>query len=380
MTVRPLMRTPLHAANAALHARFTAFAGHDMPLHYDQGILAEHRWTRSHAGLFDISHMGVAVLTLNRPTGDPVADDLAVATALEALVPGDLRGLSRGRQRYTMLLNGAGGVIDDLMVVRVGPPGSLHLVVNASAKARDYALIGRTLAGVASLTPLTDQVLLALQGPEAAGALGLILPQATTLAFMDAGFQRFGPAQLLISRSGYTGEDGFEILAPASVAGALWAQLLDDPRVKPIGLGARDSLRLEAGLPLYGQDLDESVSPVEAGLRFVVSASRLHAGDMPGADRLKRELAEGPRRVRVGLRVHGAPARADAPITSGGQIIGRVTSGAFSPTLGAPIALGFVPPDLATPGVELSVLVRERPQPATVVPLPFVPHRYVRQA
>ena len=379
MEAQFLMRTPLHAAHAALHARFTAFAGYNLPLQYDNGVLAEHRWTRAHAGLFDVSHMGVAILAPKRVSGDPLADHLAVASALETLVPSDLRGLPNGRQRYTMLLNASGGVIDDLMVVRAGPPSLLYVVVNAAAKARNFGLIRRGLAGVASLTPVMDHTLLSLQGPEAAAALGLVLPQAVKLAFMDAAFLRFGPAQLLVSRSGYTGEDGFELLAPAAVAGALWAQLLDDPRIKPIGLGARDTLLLEAALPLYGDDLDESVSPVEAGLKFVLSRRRLEAGDFPGSARIKRELAKGPGRLRIGLRVQGAPARKGAQIIADGEVVGHVTSGGFSPSLGAPIAMGFVRPDLAEPGVQLSVIVREHAQPATVAPLPFLPSRYVRK-
>jgi aminomethyltransferase len=197
---------------------------------------------------------------------------------------------------------------------------------------------------------------------------------------MEAAFLPFGSARLLVSRSGYTGEDGFELLAPAAVAYALWNQLLSDPRVKPAGLAARDTLRLEAGLPLYGQDLDESISPVEAGLGFVLSARRLEAGDFPGAERIRRELAEGPQRFRIALKIQGAPARAHTPIAADGQLIGRVTSGGFSPSLGIPIALGFTPPQFGVPGTDLSVTVRHRAQKATAVPLPFVPHRYARKA
>jgi aminomethyltransferase len=380
MQTQTLKRTPLHAAHAALGGRFVAFAGYELPLQYRDGIIAEHRWTRMHAGLFDISHMGAATLALIRSSGDARADHLAIAAAVEALVPGSLRSLEHGRQCYSLLLNPDGGVIDDLIVGRIGPPGVLHLVVNAATKARDFALLKRALAGLATVAPFTEHAFLALQGPEAADVLGLILQPVLSLRFMEAAWLPFGRDWILVSRSGYTGEDGFELLLPAAIACAVWDQLLQDERVRPIGLGARDSLRLEAGLPLYGHDLDESVSPVEAGLTFVLSRRRLEAGNFPGAQRLRTELRQGPSRLRVGLIVHGAPAREGAQVLSAGQIVGRVTSGGFSPTLSAPIALAFVPPILAKPGTELAVIVRDRPQPATVVPVPFVPRRYVRKA
>ena len=380
MHPQSLKRTPLHAAHAALHARFTAFAGYDMPVQYPLGVLGEHRWTRARAGLFDVSHMGAASLVLDRPSGDADADHRALAAAFETLVPGDIQGLRPGRQRYTLLLNDHGGIIDDLMVARVGAPGSLRLVVNAGTKHNDFDLIATALRGTASLVPTPDYALLALQGPEAAAALAAIAPAATAMSFMQAAILPLGEAQMLVSRSGYTGEDGFELILPADRAVGVWDRLLQDPRVQPIGLGARDSLRLEAGLPLYGHDLDETVSPVEAGLTFALSRRRLEAGDFPGAARIRAELADGPQRVRVALRVEGAPAREGAPIVMDGRTIGRVTSGGFSPSLSAPIALGFVPPTLAAPGTELDVVVRDRAQRAVVTALPFVPHRYARQA
>jgi aminomethyltransferase len=379
----PLLRTPLHGAHAAQGARFVPFAGYEMPVQYAEGVLAEHRWTREHAGLFDVSHMGPALLTLDKPTGNPEADHLVIATALELLVPGDIVGLKRGRQRYTFLLNDQGGILDDLMVARPLPEtaqGSLLLVVNAGTKQADFARIGAALAGVATVRPLDDHALIAIQGPEAAAIMAYVARGALALSFMQGAGLDWRGHGLIVSRSGYTGEDGFEILVPATASGELWAAFLRYERVRPIGLGARDSLRLEAGLPLYGHDLDETTSPVEAGLDFALSKRRLAAGDFPGAARLVRELAEGPSRVRVGLRIMGAPAREGAEIASAdGMVIGRVTSGGPSPSLSHPIALAFVPPAFAAVGTPLQAIVRGKPQPAEVVALPFVPHRYVRQ-
>jgi aminomethyltransferase len=380
----PLLRTPLYDVHAQHGARFVPFAGYDMPVQYKDGVLAEHRWTREHAGLFDVSHMGPALLTLDNPSGDPDADHLAVASALEHLVPGDIAGLKRGRLRYTFLLNDQGGVLDDLMVSRPldqTAQGSLLLVVNAGTKHADFAKIGSALAGVATLKPLTDHALIAIQGPEAAGIMAYVARGALALGFMQSAGLDWRGHGLIVSRSGYTGEDGFEILVPAEAAAALWSAFLDYDRVKPIGLGARDSLRLEAGLPLYGHDLDETTSPVEAGLDFALSKRRLAAGDFPGAARIVAEKTDGPSRVRVGLKVAGAPAREGAEIAStDGVVIGRVTSGGFSPSLSQPIALAFVPPTFAAVGTPLHATVRGKSYPAEVVALPFVPHRYVRQS
>jgi aminomethyltransferase len=373
----------LHAAHAALGARFVPFAGYDMPVQYKDGVLAEHRWTREHAGLFDVSHMGPALLSLDNPSGDPESDHLSIASALEQLVPGDIAGLKRGRLRYTFLLNDQGGILDDLMVSRPleeTAQGSLLLIVNAGTKHGDFALIGAALAGVATLRPLVDHALIAIQGPDAAGVMAYVARGALALSFMQSAGLDWRGHGLIVSRSGYTGEDGFEILVPNAAAAELWAAFLQYDRVKPIGLGARDSLRLEAGLPLYGHDLDETISPVEAGLNFALSKRRMAAGDFPGAARIARELAEGPTRVRVAITVAGAPAREGALIASpDGTVIGRVTSGGFSPSLSQPIALAFVPPAFAAIGTALQAIVRDKPQPAQVTPLPFVPHRYVRQ-
>jgi aminomethyltransferase len=361
------------------------FAGYSMPVQYASGIIAEHKWTREHAGLFDVSHMGPSFLQLRMPSGDSEADHAAVAALIEPLVPGDIRGLKPGQVRYTVLLNDSGGILDDLMVARPSSPaeaGFLYIVVNAATKDADFAAIAAAAGDAGRLTRADgDHALIALQGPEAATIMRGLVPPAASLGFMAYGSFRLNDVSLLISRSGYTGEDGFEILVPALNAGAIWGRLAADPRVKAIGLGARDSLRLEAALPLYGHDLDPSVSPIEAGLAFAVSKRRREAGDFPGAVRILKEIADGPVRVRVGLAVEGAPAREGAEILdSSGAVVGVVTSGGFSPSLGRPIAMGFVTPALVEPGTVLTVLVRGRQQPATVAPLPFVPHRYFRKA
>jgi aminomethyltransferase len=358
------------------------FAGYEMPVQFADGVMSEHRWTRDRAGVFDVSHMGPLFLSLKTPSGDPALDHLALAAALEPLVSADIAGLAPGRLRYAVLLNEAGGMLDDLMIGRLSEgPARLYLVVNGAVKEEDVALLRAALGDAVVLERADENALLAVQGPEAAAVAEALFPGAARLAFMDlAAFGRAGET-FLISRSGYTGEDGFEILVPRAVAEAVYGLLLQDPRVRPIGLGARDSLRLEAGLPLYGHDADPSVSPIEAGLAFAVSKKRLLAGGVRGAERLARELAGELDRVRVGLRIlQGAPAREGAAILDlSGAVVGRVTSGGFSPSLGESIAMGFAPPSLAAPGTRLSVLVRGRSQEAEVAPLPFVPHRYVRK-
>jgi len=383
MTDQPLLHTPLFQAHQALGAKFTPFAGYAMPVQYKDGVLAEHRWTREHAGLFDVSHMGPAFLTLSQKSGDAQVDHAAISAVIEPLVCGDIAGLAPGQLRYTLLLGDSGGIIDDLIVGRpleASEQGGLYLVVNAGRKAVDFALIGAASQGVARLDRADDRALIAIQGPDAADVMSTILPAPPALGFMRHGWTSLDGERLLVSRSGYTGEDGFEILAPATVAGALWDRLIEDPRVKAVGLGARDSLRLEAGLPLHGHDIDETTSPIEAALDFAVSRRRLRAGDLRGAARIAAERKTGPGRLRVGLRVlAGAPAREGAAILGGdGREVGVVTSGGFSPSLGAPIAMGYAPPARAEPGAALSVVVRGRAQPAQVTTMPFVPHRYHR--
>ena len=378
-----LKTTPLTDVHIALGARMVPFGGYSMPVQYRDGVLKEHLWTREHAGAFDVSHMGPAFLTLDARTGDGEADHRAVAALIEPLVCGDIAGLKPGQLRYTLLLNAEGGVVDDLMVGRPPGPadqGTLQIVVNAGTKDGDFARIEAAAAGRASLRRADDGGLIAVQGPKAAAVVAALLPGAERLAFMQFQPVEFAGRTLWASRSGYTGEDGYEILVPRDLAAAFWERLLADEAVRPIGLGARDSLRLEAGLPLYGHDLDETVSPVEADLTFALSKRRRKAADFPGAARILRELTDGPSRVRVGLIVEGAPAREGAEIaTPDGAVVGAVTSGGFSPSLGKPVAMAFVPPAVAAPGTLLKALVRGRAQDARVTPMPFVPHRYVRQ-
>ncbi|MBE0578172.1 glycine cleavage system aminomethyltransferase GcvT [Devosia sp.] len=377
-----LKTTPLYERHVAANGRMVPFGGYSLPVQYPTGIMSEHKWTREQAGLFDVSHMGPSFLTLNNPSGDAEADHAAVAALVEPLICGDIAGLKPGNIRYTLLLNDRGGAIDDLMVGR-SPlfGGALYIVVNAGTKEGDFALIEAAAGDKARLMRAdADNALLALQGPEAVNVIAQIAPDAVELSFMQYAPFEWGGERLIISRAGYTGEDGFEILVSAANAPKLWDALLADPRVKPIGLGARDSLRLEAGLPLYGHDLNETISPTEADLGFAVSKRRREAADFPGAARILAEREGKLSRIRVGLIVEGAPAREGAEILdASGAAIGVVTSGGFAPSLGKAIALGFVPPAHAAQGTRLQVSVRGRAQPAEVVPTPFVPHRYFRK-
>lgn len=377
-----LLTVPLNDQHIEAGGRMVPFGGYSLPVQYPTGIMAEHKWTRDQAGLFDVSHMGPAFLTLNDASSDAETDHAAVAALIEPLISGDIRNLKPGQIRYTLLLNDTGGILDDLMVARSPlQAGALYIVVNAATKEADFAHIAAAAGDKASLQRVDDNALLALQGPEAVGVLAALVPGVVELGFMTYGALQWGDEELIISRSGYTGEDGFEILCSPDHAPRLWNALLSDPRVKPVGLGARDSLRLEAGLPLYGHDLDETVSPIEADLGFAVSKRRREAGDFPGAARILAEREGQLTRKRVGLIVEGAPAREGAEILDAdGQTIGVVTSGGFAPSLAKAIALGFVPPALATPGTRLQVSVRGRQQPAEVVATPFVPHRYFRKS
>ncbi len=374
---------PLNDIHAASGGRMVPFAGYSLPVQYADGIVAEHNWTRTHAGLFDVTHMGPSFVRLNATSGDVEADHAAIAALVEPLVCGDLQGLKPGQVRYTLLLNDQGGTRDDLMIARPLRPesaGSLYVVVNSATKEADFALIAAALGGKARLERADDNVLLALQGPEAAAVMTDLVPGAIELGFMQYAAFDWQGTELVISRSGYTGEDGFEMLVSAGRAADLWTALTADARVKPIGLGARDSLRLEAGLPLYGHELDETISPVEAGLNFVLSKARRERADFPGAERILAELADGTSRIRIGLEVEGAPAREGAEIVDAeGKAIGVVTSGGFSPSLNRSIALGLVPPSFATPGTAIGVSLRGRVRPARVAETPFVPHRYYRK-
>jgi aminomethyltransferase len=356
---------PLDALHRRLGARMVPFAGYSMPIQYE-GIVAEHNWTRTSAGLFDVSHMGQVILT-----GD------GADAALERLIPGDITGLKTGCLRYSMLLDANGGILDDLMVTR--REGDLYLVVNGAMKQADIAILKAGLPGV-DVAYRPDLALLALQGPKAVDVLERLAPGVAALSFMRAGAFTLDGAAVWVSRSGYTGEDGFEISVAAADAGRIAELLLAQSEVKPIGLGARDSLRLEAGLPLYGHDLTPETTPVEASLAFAISKRRKAEGGFPGADRVLKQLLDGPARKRIGLKLDGRqPVREGAVVMHEGAAVGAVTSGGHGPALNAPIAMAYVPAALAGDGQRLQVEVRGKLLDATVVPMPFFPKNYVRQ-
>ena len=368
-----LKTLPLAALHRGLGARMVPFAGYEMPVQYAAGVMAEHLHTRAKAGLFDVSHMGQVLL---RPKGG-MADLLA---ELETLMPVDALGLAPGRQRYGLLLTGGGGIIDDLMFANRGD--HVLMVVNAARKAVDIAHLTDRIT-TATVAPVTDRCLLALQGPLAEAVLAPFVPAVAAMRFMDVivADGAFGP--LWISRSGYTGEDGFEISVPDTGAEALARAILAHPDAAPIGLGARDSLRLEAGLCLYGHDMDEWTSPTEAGLNWAIPRVRREGGarmgGFPGWESVVHEIANGSDEARVGLRPEGrAPMREDTPLYLGDQYVGKVSSGGFGPSVGAPIAMGRVRADLTAPGTLLTGEVRGKRLPVTVVPLPFHPTSYKR--
>lgn len=372
-----LQHTPLFDAHVQAGARMVGFAGYAMPVQYPDGIIAEHKWTREQAGLFDVSHMSQAVLIAADGSHE------TAARALEALVPADLLNLTPGQQRYTQLLNANGGIFDDLMVSRPAEPahaGGLMLIVNAARKTEDFALIESQLPAGVSLARRPDNALLALQGPAAADILGQHCASAPSMAFMTTQIADILGAECLVSRSGYTGEDGYEISMSAAQCKNIWDGLLGDARVKPVGLGARDSLRLEAGLCLYGHDIDETTSPIEAGLQWSIQKRRRQEGGFPGADRILRELEVGPSRRRVGLAPDGRqPVREGAVLQdSAGKQVGAVTSGGFSPMLNRPIGMGYVDANCAKPGHSLFAEVRGKALPLRVATMPFVPTRYFK--
>jgi aminomethyltransferase len=361
-----LRTTPLHALHLALGAKMVPFAGYDMPVQYPTGILTEHLHCRAAAGLFDVSHMGQLRLTGRH-----------AAQALEALVPADIQALEPMRQRYTQFTDANGGILDDLMVTNAGD--HLFLVVNADCKDADLAHLQAKLPGVIAIKPLPDQALLALQGPKAVTVLARMAPEVARMKFMSAAEVTLEGVTCFVTRSGYTGEDGYEISIPAEKAVAFAKRLLDQPEVKPIGLGARDSLRLEAGLCLYGHDIDTTTSPVEADLVWSIGKRRRAEGGFPGAARIQRELKEGTSRKRVGILPAGrAPVRDGTELMAGDKRIGKVTSGGFGPSLGGPLAMGYVETGFAKPSQELEAIVRGKPLPVQVAPLPFVKTSYYR--
>ncbi len=372
-----LKQTPLNALHRELGGRMVPFAGYEMPVQYPQGIIKEHQHTRAAAGLFDVSHMGQV-----RLVGASGGASGGAAAALERLVPIDVIGLAEGRQRYALFTNEHGGILDDLMITNAGD--HLFLVVNGACKEQDLAHLRDHLSDDCAIEPLHEHALLALQGPQAAAVLGRLAPGLADLVFMTAARVEIAGADCFVSRSGYTGEDGFEISVPAARAEALARRLLAEPEVAPVGLGARDSLRLEAGLCLYGHDMDAETTPVEASLTWALSKARRRDGARPGgylgAEAVMDQLAHGVARRRVGIRPEGrAPLREGVElIDQDGKTLGRITSGGFGPTLGAPVAMGYVETARARPGTRFGALLRGKVQPVEVANLPFVPQRYYR--
>jgi len=362
-----LKQTPLHALHLRLGAKMVPFAGYDMPVQFPTGILAEHVHTRDAAGLFDVSHMGQI-----RISGD--APDRAV----EALVTNDIQAMPDGHICYNLFTDDAGGILDDLMITRARD--HLFVIVNAACKDADFAHLRDGLPSGHEAERLDDRALLALQGPKAAAVMARHAPDAGTLVFMQSARMTVAGADCRVSRSGYTGEDGFEISVPADRAEAVAETLLNETEVAPIGLGARDSLRLEAGLCLYGHDIDTATTPVEARLVWAIGKRRREEGGFPGFDVIRRQIDEGPPRRRVGLRPEGrAPAREGTEIrTPDGTPIGVVTSGGFGPTVGAPVAMGYVASGHEAPETRVELVVRGKPRPAIVAKLPFVSTNYYR--
>ena len=372
----PLETLPLDAWHRARGGRMVPFAGYEMPVQYE-GIMAEHLWTREHAGLFDVSHMGQLLFS--------GAD---VAKQLETLLPGDIAGLGQGRMRYSLLLSEEGGIHDDLMVTHLPAEnafeidaGAFYMVVNGATKWDDLGVLREALPDEVMINHLDEQALLALQGPEAVTALERVVPGVAALVFMTAAAFEWQGNPLWVSRSGYTGEDGFEISLPGDAAEAFAGALCAQGEVKPIGLGARDSLRLEAGLPLYGHDLDLETTPVAADLGFALSKRRREEGGFPGAARILAEREAGPATKRVGLIVEGRqPVREGASVVDEtGATIGKVTSGGFAPSVQKPIAMAYLPAALAQPGTRVTLSQRGKTHQAEVTAMPFVPHRYVRK-
>lgn len=371
----PLRRTPLFDVHVASGAKMVPFAGYEMPVQYPLGVLKEHLWTREKAGLFDVSHMGIC--WLRGP------DHATTARALEALLPADILNLKPGQQRYSQLLAADGGILDDLMITRPADTkheGSLLLIVNAGCKDADYAHIAANLSANVKLEVDDDHALIALQGPKAVSVLSKLIPGVEQMTFMSGRFATLDGQPVHLTRSGYTGEDGYEIAVPNDHVATAWKVLTASPDVEAIGLGARDSLRLEAGLCLYGHDIDTTTSPIEARLQWSIQKRRRDEGGFPGADRIKAELANGPSRRRIGIKPEGrAPAREGTEIQDvSGKTIGTITSGGFGPSINGPIAMGYVESAHADLGTPLRLIVRGKPLPATVANTPFTPHRYVR--
>ncbi|HTK80154.1 MAG TPA: glycine cleavage system aminomethyltransferase GcvT [Rhizomicrobium sp.] len=368
-TQQVLRKTPLHTLHLELGGKMVPFAGYEMPVQYPAGVLKEHLHTRASAGLFDVSHMGQAFLSGPDP-----------ARALERVTPADVIGLKEGMQRYGLLLTEQGTIKDDFMFSKLAGESALYLVVNAGTKESDFAYIGEKLRGIATLGPKQDRALLALQGPKAGEVLERHSPGINQLTFMKVVRATVAGAPAFVSRSGYTGEDGFEISLEGRDAERVARALLAEREVLPIGLGARDSLRLEAGLCLYGHDIDETTDPVEANLVWSIGKRRKEAKDFPAAEKIMDRVLNGAPRKRIGIRPDGkAPAREGTEIVDkSGHIVGRITSGGFGPSLNGPMAMGYVESAFAADGTEIHLMVRGKAMPARVAPMPFVPHRYKR--
>jgi len=381
-TTDNLKRTPLHDLHEELGAKLVPFVGYEMPVQYPMGVKDEHLWTRSEAGLFDVSHMGPCFLSLADGIGGGDEAHAKIAALIETLVPSDIAGLKEGQARLTVLLNDEGGILDDLIITRpIGEEaqGSLYIVVNGAVKEADWALFERTFEGKAVLTRADDRILFALQGPKAAEVMQDFFPGCAELKFMRHMPFELNGTRCIVSRCGYTGEDGFEVLVSPEAGVPLIKEMLTDERVKPIGLGARDSLRLEAGLCLYGHDMDTTRDPVEADLAWVIQKKRRERADFPGAERILKALSDGPAEKRVGIKpLERAPAREGTVIEIGGEPVGVVTSGGFGPSVDGPVAMGYVRADLAELGTKIDLMVRGKARAAEVCELPFVKPNYNR--
>lgn len=376
-----LKRTPLYDTHIAHGGKLVPFAGYEMPVQFE-GVKAEHLWTRAHAGLFDVSHMGPCFLFLKEGLGQEGAHE-RISAVIERLVPSNIAGLKPGQGRLTVLLDETGGILDDLIITRMPDPalqGMLYIVVNGAVKHQDWALFEQKLGDLALLQRADNRLLVALQGPEAEAVLAPHFPEASDLTFMNCAYIQKGGEKFMVSRCGYTGEDGFELLLPDNAAGlAIVDALLGDERVKPIGLGARDSLRLEAGLCLYGHDMDASRTPVEADLQWVIQKVRREREDFPGAAKIMDQLRKGAGEVRTGIQPLGrAPAREGVDIEIGSERIGIVTSGGFGPSVDRPVAMGYVKQEHAAPGTKIDLIIRGKAHPAEIVALPFVKPNYKR--
>ncbi|MEO1553664.1 MAG: glycine cleavage system aminomethyltransferase GcvT [Pseudomonadota bacterium] len=374
-----LRRTPLYDLHVEQGGKMVPFAGYEMPVQFE-GVKSEHLWTREHAGLFDVSHMGPCFLFVKDGMGEDGAHE-KIAAAIERLVPSNIAILKPGQGRLSVLLNDEGGILDDLIITRMpGIDGMLYIVVNGAVKAQDWALMENKLSDVAMLQKADDRMLIALQGPKAEAVLVQHFPEAADLTFMRCAYLQKGDEKIMLSRSGYTGEDGYELLLPNNEYGiGLVKDLLADSRVKPIGLGARDSLRLESGLCLYGHDMDASRDPIEADLGWVIQKTRRERADFPGASRILKAFEDGPAEKRVGIQpLERAPAREGTEIHVDGERVGVVTSGGFGPSVDRPVAMGYVRGDLTAPGTKIDLMVRGKARAAEICALPFVQPNYKR--